>query len=56
MGHDPQLDLRVVRRKQDVIGIRRNERPADLAAKVRSNRDVLKIRIDRRQRPVMAFV
>ncbi len=50
VGHDPQLDLRVVRRHDPVPG-RRDEGLADAAALGRADRDVLQVGIARRQAP-----
>ena len=48
LGQQPQLDLRIVRRHQLVAG-RRDEGAADLAAVLGAHRDVLQVRLVRRQ-------
>ena len=48
LGQQPQLDLRIVRRHQLVAG-RRDEGAADLAAVLGANRNVLQVRLVRRQ-------
>jgi hypothetical protein len=53
VGHDPQLDLRVVA-GHDLAPRRRDEGGADAAAILGADRDVLQVRIGGRQRPVAA--
>ena len=49
MGHQPQFDLAVIGRKQQVIVVRGDERLADAAAHVVADGDVLQIGIRRRK-------
>ena len=51
MGEDPQLDLRVVGDQQQLILRPGNEGTADLPAELRSDRDVLQVRVRRAQSP-----
>ncbi|KAG1323019.1 hypothetical protein G6F63_013160 [Rhizopus arrhizus] len=46
VGHDPQLDLRIVGRQQ-LAALRRHERAADAAAVLGADRDVLQVRVRR---------
>ena len=49
VGEDPQLDLRVVGGEQDQVRLAGHERAADLAPELGADRDVLEVRIGRRQ-------
>ena len=44
MGEEPQLDLAVIGR-DDLVAFRRHEGPADLAAGLGADRDVLQVRV-----------
>ena len=47
VGHQPQFDLAVIGRKQQVIVVRGDERLADAAAHVVADRNVLQVGIRR---------
>ena len=49
MGEHAQLDLRIVSGEQEIAGAPRNEGSADFLADLGANRDVLQIRIGRRE-------
>jgi len=49
VGQDAQLDLRVVGREQGHVGRAGDEGPADAPAELRTNWDVLKVRVGRRK-------
>ena len=46
-----QLDLRVVGDEEHLVGLARDERPADLASELGADRDVLQVRVRRREPP-----
>ena len=49
VGEDAQLDLRVVGRQQDEVRLAGHERAPDLAPELGPDRDVLEVRVGRRQ-------
>ena len=49
VGHDAQLDLRIVGRKEDGFGVVSGEGFADLAAQFLAHGDVLQVRVRRTQ-------
>ena len=51
MREDAQLNLRIVRRHQDVIGFARNKGQPNPPAFIRADRDVLQIRVGHAQSP-----